>query len=166
MIYLIGTRHEFQDSSSRSADEISREKFASYLEGAVKEYGVTLIAEEFQESRATVSTIKHVADKLKIRSLFCDPNTEERKNIGIPSRGEIKSALNIIGAVYEGSVEDKQINEEQKKYHPIREKFWLNKIKIYTGEIIIFVCGQDHIVSFNSLLISNGFKTRVLESYL
>ena len=171
MIYLIGTTHELQHNGLGSVDEISRNKFASYLERLTTEYGASLIAEEFNEealrkSNATLGTLKCIADKLKVKHIFCDPDTKERKRIGIPSREKIKSSLGIQGAVYENSVEDKQIKEEQKKYHQIREKFWFSKIEKFTDGVVIFVCGQDHVESFASLLIDNRCGIKILNSSL
>ncbi|MBI3335067.1 MAG: hypothetical protein HY001_01035 [Candidatus Portnoybacteria bacterium] len=167
MVYLIGIKHEFQHNGHGGINGHVREKFISCLENEIKIHSVFLVAEEFseealQKSDATISTLKHVADKLKINHFFCDPNTEERKIIGIPSREEIKNTLNIKGPVYENSVDDNRIEEEQRKYHQIRENFWLEKIKIYLKKPIIFLCGLDHLENFKLLLDNKGYETEVL----
>jgi len=165
MIYLIGIiDHGFQHDVIGSVDENARRKFLLYLESTIKRYKASLISEENSEEalRESNSTIRPIADKLNIKHLFCDPDREERNNIGIPSREEIKSMLNIQGLVCENSVEDNQIKEEQRKYHPIREKFWFGKIEPYLSEVIIFLCGFDHIKSFEFLLIDKGYTPKVL----
>lgn len=166
MVYLIGIRHEFQHNGHGSVDGISRGKFTSYLENMIKEYGVSLVAEEFneealQKSNATSSTAKCVADKLSIKHLFCDPNTKERKVIGIPSCDEIKKGLGFTKPCLSHD-EVKILDAEKKKYFPQRESFWFEKIKKHLNEVIIFLCGSDHINSFESLLINQGYTPDIL----
>lgn len=167
MIYLIGINHNLQHNGNGSANLYSlRNKFSAFLNEKIQEYGITLLAEEFNEEalkiNAAIDTVaQHITDKLKIEHIFCDPNTEERQNIGIPSRAEIKSALSIKGLVV-SLEDDNRIKEEQRKYHPIREMYWFGKIEKYLHENLIFVCGADHLKGFEALLSSKGYKPVVL----
>lgn len=166
MIYLVGIRHEFQHNGRGSIDEISKKKLISYLESTIKEHGVSLIAEEFneealQKSNATIDTVGCLADKLNIKHLFCDPNTEERKIIGIPSCDEIKKGLGFTKP-YLSHDEVKTLDAEKKKYFPQRENFWFEKIKKYPDEVIIFLCGPDHVEGFESLLVDKGYTPEIL----
>lgn len=166
MIYIIAIKHESQHNGPYS-NEVLRNKLVFYLENAIKKYAISLIAEEFNEktltnSHATIDTAKYVADKLNVKHLFCDPNEEERKLIGIPLREEIKNTLGLKGPIFVDSLEDKQITEEQRKYYPIRENFWFEKIEQYLDEVIIFLCGSDHVESFKSLLSIKGYTVKVL----
>lgn len=167
MIYLIGTKHEFQHNGHGGIDGRPKEKFISCLENEIKAHGIFLVAEEFneealQKSNATISILLHIAEKFKIKHLFCDPNTEERKIIGIPSGEEIKGRLNIKSPVYENSVDDNRIKEERRKYYPARENFWFEKIQIYLNKPMIFLCGFDHLENFKLLLDNKGYETEVL----
>ena len=166
MIYLIGIRHEFQHNGCGSVEENSRENFISYLENMIKEHKASLIAEEFseealQKSNATISAAKCVANKLNIKHLFCDPNTKEREIIGIPSCDEIKKGL-AFTKPYLNHGEVKILDAEKKKYFPQRENFWFEKIEKHLNEVIIFLCGSDHIKSFESLLIDRGYTPEIL----
>lgn len=168
MIYLVGIKHEYQHDGSDRVDESAKRNFIAALENMIKECGVSLIAEEFsvqalKNSNATVSTARHIANKLNIKHLFCDPNDEERKNIGVPSREIIKSLLNIKGPVQINTQEYNLINEEARKYYSKREEFWFEKIMPHLGIVIIFLCGLDHLENFKSLLISKGTVPKVLE---
>lgn len=166
MVYLIGVKHELQHNGRCSVDNLNKE-FVSYLEDAIKVHEIFLVAEEFSEealkkSGATIGTVRDIANKLNIKHLFCDPNKDERKNVGIPCREEIKSTLNIRDPVIKDSEEDNRIKKEQRKYHSIREKFWLSKIEGYLNETILFVCGTDHVKSFGALFTKKGYKSTVL----
>lgn len=167
MIYLIGVYHNIQHDGNGCADLSVRNKFQVFLMGKVKKYDIVLLAEEFseealQEHNATAGTLKYGADRLNIKHLFCDPNKEERKIIGILCREKIKSALNIRGGVHADSAEENRIKEKQKEYHPVREMFWFEKISNYLDRNIIFVCGADHVRSFETLLTSKEHKPVVL----
>ena len=167
MIYLIGVNHKIQHNRDGDTGLSLRNKFSAFLVSKVKEYNITLLAEEFseqafQESNATIDTVKDVAEKLSIKHLFCDPNKKERKGINIPCREEIKNTFNIHGPVIGSSSEDSRIKEEQRKYHNVRENFWYNRIEKHISKNLIFICGADHMKSFETLLVGKGHKTIVL----
>lgn len=172
MTYLIGLNHNIQHNGNGCADLSVRNKFSIFLKERIKEYAISLVAEEFNEdclknSKGTVSTAHKVVEELKSEGLiieheFCDPNEKEREAIGIPRREEIKSMLNIHGLVIENSAEDNRIKEEQRKYHHVREKSWFNITEKHLNKNLIFICGADHIKSFEALLTTKGHETVVL----
>lgn len=163
MIYLLGVDHQVQHQKDI---QISK-NFLFYLTKKVKELNITVIGEEWssellEENGVTTTTPQDVARELNIAHIFCNPNSEEMKILGIPNREAIKNKLGIKGLVFLNSYEDKQIIAEQRKYFPIKERFWLNKIKNRLRENIIFVCGTDHLKSFGKLLSDSGCKFQIL----
>lgn len=159
MIYLIGTYHELQhtgkprsnpDAVNSDDVEQGRQEFKSYLRDKVQQLSPILIAEEFSEQVLEVlvaeSIVKCVADELEIEHKFCDLNTNERRDLGLPEFGT-----------------DHQTEEEKAKTNACKEKHWADRISEYSGSPILFVCGADHIGSFGSLLKSRGEDVEIIE---
>ena len=135
MIYLLGIDHQVQHQKNTQISMV----FAFYLSKKVKELDIKFIAEEWfvdllKENGVIATVPQGIANKYNIEHRFCDPDRMERQGIGWLS----------------------------KKDDHLREKFWLNKIrdKIYVNTI--FVCGADHLKSFNKLLIDSGYESEIL----
>lgn len=142
-MFLIGINHEVQYTNEYT-DVSLNQAFAKYLGEQSERFNVTLIAEEFNLeagslSRATAYTAKDVADKLGIGHRFCDPNSSERKALGIPRE-----------------------KEDRDKNFRMREQFWFDKIKDNLHESIIFICGVDHVERFASLMFTKGHEVKIL----
>jgi hypothetical protein len=84
MIYIIGTDHYFQVSTTpkrAGAGKPDMIKFHRYLSGAAKRVGATLIAEEASEEWVNDqgpeawSVAQRVAEQMGVRHRFCDPDT-------------------------------------------------------------------------------------------
>lgn len=167
MVYLIGVYHEIQYTNDKTMPEDFQivTKFTEYLENEVRSRNVTLIAEEasdesIRKSKAKTRTVCDMAVKVGIKHKFCDPNSSERKTLGIPRYDQIKKKLGIKGFVKK---EDRErIKKEQRKYYPIIEKSWFECIKDKLHEPMIFVCGNYHVKSFCSLLIKQGHEATIL----
>lgn len=162
-VYLIGVVHDVQWDNSLSLTK----DFKRYLAQKIKGLKVRLIAEEFSqetlERNGVEKTIsQEVASSFGVRHKLCDPDSRERRELRIPSREEIKAKLNIRGAVFANSEQDRRIEEEKRKYHPVREKFWFDQIRGESPTTILFVCGADHLESFQSLLSKSGYKAIIL----
>jgi Asp-tRNA(Asn)/Glu-tRNA(Gln) amidotransferase A subunit family amidase len=183
MIYLIGiSDHNVQHNGIGCADSVVRNNFSVFLEKKIRRYSINLIAEEFNEdalykvSKGNIATIRNLVEKLKsegleIKHVFCEPSLSERKAEDILSASEIYSKkLNIH--IYNGKKpnlnkeQQKIFDEEMKRSFLAREQIWLKKIHSYLDNNVLFICGSDHITSFESLLMSKGCKTKVLESRL
>lgn len=135
MIYLLGIDHQVQH---RKAIQTSK-AFALYLSKQVTDLNIRFIGEEWsldllKENGVETTVSQDVANKYKIEHMFCDPNSEERKNIGYLSKND----------------------------NHLREKFWLERIKERIDVNIIFICGADHLGSFNKLLADSGFSSQIL----
>ncbi|MEK7749557.1 MAG: hypothetical protein AAB277_01105 [Planctomycetota bacterium] len=139
MIYLIGVdpvvQHINKEASAEKAKLVA--EFTHHLKEAAKSLRVVLLAEEFStealaKSSTTSSTAQKVSRELKIQHRFCDPNLQERHSL-------------CIG---------------KDNFHR-RELYWLDCIRDKRNEDIIFICGNDHLESFTSLLRRKGFQSRV-----
>lgn len=162
-VYLIGVDHFAQ--WNRESDQTRN--FINYLGEQIKQHNISFIGEEFSEEALEMNSVKStttqdIAKQYGIKHRFCDPDTKTRKELGIPLRQEIKDNLDIKSVVLENSAQDKQIKEEQRTYHPVREQFWLDKIKNEIFEKAIFVCGSEHLNSFKSLLERGGYNIFIL----
>jgi len=134
MIYLLGIDHQVQHQKQTQVSMV----FAFYLSKKIKELNIKFLGEEWfkdllKENGVATTITQGVATKHKIDHRFCDPNRDERRDIGWFSKKD----------------DDK------------REKFWLEKMKDKTEENIIFVCGADHLGSFSTLLSDSGLHCEV-----
>jgi hypothetical protein len=154
MIYLVGVNHGVQ-FVNRHSDRNVINAFEDYLRDTSKEYDIQLIAEEMsmeslKKWEATRSVCKSVTDELGIKHAFCDPDSIERKKIGIKLEKEISEELG-----YGQILSDSQVNkldEILKTQWPLREQFWLEKILAAKRDRTLFVLGSSHIESFSDLL--------------
>ncbi|MGB8993173.1 MAG: hypothetical protein WCD80_14055 [Desulfobaccales bacterium] len=168
MIYLIGVDHQLQHNGNNCAESQKRSAFVQYLVNKIKELNISLIAEEFNfealgKSQGTNSSCKIAAQESGIEHRFCDPTTSERESIRIPSKNKI--IMDLFGKPKKilNHIENKQVNDEERMFFTLREKFWIDKIKDKNQENVIFICGKDHIVSFKSLVNKEGFDAEELK---
>jgi hypothetical protein len=141
-VYLIGVDHTIQyiNESASPAKYEQVHKFSHHLTKVAKEHQATLIAEEFSKealdaSKATTSTAQKVASEVNIRHRFCDPSTEQRRQSGI--------AKNDVWS---------------------RERYWLDCIRANQDGTIIFICGDNHVKNFESLLWDEGYKVDIVST--
>lgn len=158
MIHLIGTHHKFQ-----IAGVVPNDEFLTYLSKAVIEMKATVLAEEMNADGEKIlggpegkSIATIVAERFKIQHLYCDPNKAERKTLGIRSDSDIMEQ-----AMSAWFISDENPNivadRERRKDFPVREGFWLQKLRPYlAAPSIVFVCGADHIETFKVLLVSDS----------
>jgi len=87
------------------------------------------------------STTRSIVDDLKIKHLFCDPDKEKRKKLGIPC-----------------------LNDDKQKNCSMREVLWFQETEPYLRDDknVIFVCGPEHCESFSKLVTKNNYPTTTL----
>jgi hypothetical protein len=152
MIYILGIDHLVQHNKSL-VETIS---FIKYIEIFIINKQIEVVAEEFSEYAASLnkvqmSTTKEVSDRLKRIHLYCDPNHEERKKIGIRDDNQIKKDLGIT-TPYIASQDLSRFDLEKKKDFFKRETFWYKKIEKYLAKNILFICGNTHLETFPLIL--------------
>ena len=156
MIHFVGTNHELQHSArpKRAAEALvvkARGEFQEYLRTQIKSLNPAVVAEESVEElmnwMGTESTVKAIADECGVKHLYCDLDSGTRTKLGVP-----------IGSEH-------LTEEEKRKYHNIRERYWYRQIKPFSGQPVLFVCGANHIPSFRALLSENECQVETFFEY-
>lgn len=166
MVHIIGVHHNIQYKFLPQESQYFQ--FEAYLKVRVAEYGVTMIAEELSEEAMQSCEVKEsigqkVARELGIEHQLCDPTSEERKSLGIPSEAELKQRLGLGKFLKDDEL--RRLDAEKQKYWPIRERFWLDRIRHAAGQAVLFICGDSHVDSFRWLLESEGLDVEVLSRH-
>jgi hypothetical protein len=166
MIHVIGTSHSLQvwtdakrNGESLDANKENVEAFESYLTGVARSLKADLIGEEASDEwvathgRGAYSVAEGVAKQLGIQHLFCDPDTGERRAIGLKVGEELRAHA-MVEAQATGQDWTDIHRAEVKKQCPAREAVWLERLKGCDPNSwsIIFVCGADHVDTFSAAL--------------
>jgi hypothetical protein len=137
-VYLVGVDHGLQYSNAKYGPERleSVKKFSDYLKDQAGEMAVDTLAEEFSEEALSANgAAASVAKKVA-------------SGLGIrhlfcdPDREE-RTSLGVSDP-----------NQ--------REEIWLGRLLAAGAERVLFVCGNDHVESFQGLLVSRGDQAEVL----
>lgn len=168
MIHIIGTRHSLQfwtnakrNGKSLDATKEDVEKFENYLADAAQSLKANMIAEEASDKGVAdygdgaCSVAKSVATKLRMQHLFCDPDVEQRRELGLKVGEEL---VVHSQAVSRETGQDWEVirHAEIKSQFPIREAFWSAQLQRYepNKRTIIFVCGACHAKTLKAKLDS------------
>jgi len=159
MIFLLGTSHSLQTESADAGPflKAKRGRFRAHVEETVRSNNVAGIAEETNselEARDGKSIARLVAEEMRppLDYIACEPSSEERRALGIPTSDEINmNALRATGR-----------DAELQKYFPVREKFWIDRLREQPLDSILFVCGANHVRTFCGRLTEQGFPCRIL----
>lgn len=162
--HLIGVNHQYQLRGYRGVDS---DAFGTYLSSICREVNIDLIAEELSEwairkwafRGATGSVARDVAQRLGIKHLFCDADSDERKSLGILCRREIATKLGF--PEFRSPEQERILDCEERKVWPIRERFWLRKLQQMKFTECAFVLGSIHVDTFGKLLNSEGIGVQV-----
>jgi hypothetical protein len=97
-----------------------------------------------------------------MQHLYCDPTSEERAHLGIPTQMElvnqVKAELGV--SIIMGAENEAHYNRAAAQYSPVREQFWLGRLAEHRNKRILFICGSDHVETFNALLHKNGWQVQ------
>ena len=162
MIYIVGIHHELQYWDGSDSPFLAAFRDWNYtLKLSV--FAEELNQEEIEKQqqflgRTLASTAQQAASLLGLEHRFCDPNTFERAALGILATKDLRKKLGLRA----GENEDFLQKEERRLYWPLREKFWLERIRDKSEEEILFICGACHVESFLSLVESSGLKATVI----
>lgn len=161
MIFLIGVNHEVQYIKKG----IDNTKFKLFLKTKIEETKADLIAEEMsgyalKKFGMTNSVPRAVAEELGIKHLYCDPDKNQRKELGILEEKD------IIAKISGGKVLHPKDQERFIKIRNImwnkREVFWYQKLMKFRFKKCIFVFGSDHVDNFLNLLDRHNLKPHLL----
>jgi hypothetical protein len=153
LLYLIGIDHTVQCYSATAQlfgepeeRQTKRAAFKAHVAEMIDKLDIEILAEEFSEEakRKPIrrETVLEQFSKAKgIEHRFCDPNSSEKKALGI----EV----------------DKETESDWRK----REQVWLSRIADCKGRRVLFVCGDNHYDAFAQLLENNRFNVLRGEHY-
>jgi len=167
MIYIHAVDHSAQHKG-KDYDPVGASRLEKMLESLWGKKDISVVAEEFSEEACEKSTVKasvckEVSYRLKLQHIYCDPNSRERNELGIPTEAEIWIQAKIeLSVQYIKKENFAYCDQLAAKYHLIREKFWLKKLERQRGENVIFICGHDHIDSFSTMLTKNGWEVETV----
>ena len=157
-VVLLGTSHMYQTAKERCPPQHAQD-FRCFLSEACRRYDIRTVAEEMNaEALAEVSrneSIPHqVASELSLTHLFCDPDRGERKHLGLLQENEVKAQA-FLNRISDDETA-RRIHDEYVK----RERFWLERLRTVNKWPVLFICGAEHVMSFESILEADGFSVR------
>jgi hypothetical protein len=166
MIHIIGTCHSLQvwtdairNGETLDARKESVEEFESYLVEVARLLKADMIAEEASgewvaaRGHGAYSVAKGVATEMGIQHLFCDPDTGQRRTIGLKVGEELRTHAMTVSK--ETGREWTEVHDaEVKKQFSTREAVWFERLEGCepNNRSILFVCGADHVDTFKAAL--------------
>ena len=168
MIYLLGLRHSMQTEWDSPEPHLAAkfERLKAFLSETVRSTAVEAIAEETNQEfencsgKKSLSRLVAEASSPPLRYVPCEPNSAERKALGIPTAQEIVDRCRTSGCVDDRLEQCR--DSELLKYFPAREKCWLERIRQVSVGPILLVCGPDHIRTFSCRLIESQIPFKVV----
>ena len=156
-ILIVGTTHPIQMrawGAERSVCDAFREQL---IEWCVDE-DADAIAEEMSacarkraqeegKAHSDKTVPQEAADALGLNHMDCDDDPS------IPSIAEMK-----LSALFRDDDPSKELEHRNTK----REIHWVKKLVSWKKNNILFVCGNDHVDSFQEKLSDRGFETKIL----
>jgi len=163
MFYLIGVNHNAQRHPCGATLDKDQEELQRRLNEAIDDHHPELIAVE--ESVDTLlndeSIPRNAAEQHGIEAMLCEPSNDEKRRIGYMAKPQIGfklSACNCPPSLEKTAADAVEIALN----FPLREEFWLEKLKEHLRSEVIFVLGDDHIDSFSRRLQTLGIQDKVL----
>jgi len=166
MLLVVGTGHHYQFGAGvhfggdccTEADETA---FAEMLRELTDAYAVQVIAEELnlqalKEVGKSTSVMQTVATALAIPHLFCDPNRQERQQLGIRTESDIRMSV-FPKTLTEDVVQALTVESWRR-----RELEWLRRLDAVKSKRVLFVCGANHISTLTPLAQTQGFGVKVV----
>ena len=156
-VYILGTRHDLQKAKREPQENAAFEEF---IAETCKALQIRAIVEEMSREalgETDRSICLQVAHALALTHLYCDPDTQGRKQLGIAvDDNELR-----FRAWYENwplEALTRVIREE----HAKREKIWSDEIRRLDVWPVLFVCGANHATPFAALLAKHGVECELI----
>jgi len=175
MIYIVGTAHSVQvwsnakwNGTSLDASKEMMQAFEIYLETAARSLDASMIAEEACEEwvrrhgQGASSVARDVARRLGIKHLFCDPDSQERRAMGLKVGLELTEYARKVAADTGRHFDEVYLEERGKGFAP-RESIWIERLGNYepNNRSLIFICGADHVETLKSALDARDIMAEV-----
>lgn len=164
MIYIHGINH-----NSQHRGPYHHKGNADAFEAAVRHYCtsrmIDIIAEEYsvevcQKDSVEESLCCAISRELGLVHLYCDPTSEERSAIGVPTPEELRQMVRVErGCKYIIGDDSRYHDQRVAEFHPQREEFWRARLAPFKDMNIFFACGSAHVESFARLLKNAGWET-------
>ncbi len=159
-VLITGTSHEYQRLLPGSSDP-EPEQFRIVVTTTCQQKGVKAIAEEMsfealERHGVHQSVCQQVADALRIPHRFCDPSSQERRDLGIIEDDDIR----LRG--FFADQDQQEVEAKVRASYGIRERRWLEYLLELDSWPVMFVCGADHVEPFRALLKANDVAAHVL----
>ncbi|MBK1888448.1 hypothetical protein Undi14_00275 [Undibacterium sp. 14-3-2] len=165
-LHIVGTGHHYQFGAGMKfgAYECTLEDqavFLAMLRSLAESVKADAIAEELSEQSlsevgATASVPQLLARGLGLVHLFCDPNRDERRTLGIFDDNAIR-----LSGFPSKKPDETEIQRRIDESCRFREEEWLRRLQALPSSQILFVCGANHVNTFQLLAIDAGFKVSV-----
>ena len=156
-VYVLGTKHDLQKAER---DPQENAAFKELIAETSKTLQIRAIVEEMSREalgKTDQSICLQVAHALALAHLYCDPDTQARKQLGIAvDDNELR-----IQAWYKNwplEALARVIREE----HAKREKIWLDEIRRLDVWPVLFVCGANHATPFAALLTEHDVECELI----
>jgi len=173
LIQIIGTCHKTQvlnDVVRKGAlGTVPRTKIAAFqkfLTDTALDLRAGAIGEEMSDERVlacghnAVSVAQLVAKDLQISHVFCEPDKNARKELGLRAGEEMAGYVDEIAKRTDRDFVSVH-REEVRKQFPVREAFWLTCLQPYANNPILFVCGADHCETFWQRCTQSGLEAQI-----
>lgn len=164
MIYIHGINH-----NSQHMGPYHHKGNADAFEATVRQYCaskmIDIIAEEYSVEACRSDSVAEslccaISRELGLVHLYCDPTSEERATIGIPTPEELRQMVRVErGCKYIIGDDSRYHDQRAAEFHPQREEFWRARLAPFKDKNIFFACGSDHVESFACLLNNAGWET-------
>lgn len=179
MIHIVGVDHRVQwmrvptGISSHSVPKAIQDGINCYL-STVREkvfaLNVTVFAEEYSQelhdNKGTQSTFLDLKQEIerttgsKIGHLFIEPTCDEKKARNYKELEDLKTVLTTrLGSEPKDEVIRAHCIAHQ---FPIRERFWVDRLRNYFSSSILLVCGEIHTYTLPRLLACEGIDHRIV----
>jgi len=167
MLHIIGLNHSAQSRTPGGVLSEDQETLCDCLCRVITEVRPTLLAEEDSAeslvTRSKVSIVQEVAERFGIEHRFCDPNMEQRREMGYVDDEFLKVDVFMREGLSDDERRLKGLAIAIAHYFPIRERFWLEQLSKRLGGDVVFVCGDFHVESFRKMLERRDLLSRIVE---
>jgi hypothetical protein len=178
VIHLIGVNHRVQWERLPSRNcyvpiQVRKEqaRYSALIEDFLRKFDSRVVAEEYtaakleeSKSRSILFEIKsayEISNGVKIEHIFAEPCTAEKEARGYKE----PEAIEILLKRHNGRdpTSEEIMAHVIAHQHPIREGFWLDRIRNNLNSDILFVCGDIHLATFPILLQRERISHEIIE---